>query len=125
VLKVMSKMGISTLQSYKGAQQFEAWASTRPWWTSTSPGRPPASRARTWTTLAREVQMRHERAYPPVHVPENLELDVGGLYQWRRAGERHILTPMVIAKLQEATREKKVQTYEQYAEMVNDQTREL
>ena len=125
VLKVMSKMGISTLQSYKGAQQFECVGLNQAvvdkyfTWTATR------IEGADINTLAREVQMRHERAYPPVHVPENLELDVGGLYQWRRAGERHILTPMVIAKLQEATREKKVQTYDQYAQLVNDQTREL
>ncbi len=125
VLKVMSKMGISTLQSYKGAQQFECVGLNQAvvdkyfTWTATR------IEGADINTLAREVQMRHERAYPPVHVPENLELDVGGLYQWRRAGERHILTPLVIAKLQEATREKKVQTYDQYAQLVNDQTREL
>jgi glutamate synthase domain-containing protein 2/glutamate synthase domain-containing protein 1/glutamate synthase domain-containing protein 3 len=125
VLKVMSKMGISTLQSYKGAQQFECVGLSQAvvdkyfTWTATR------IEGADINALAREVQMRHERAYPPVHVPDNLELDVGGLYQWRRAGERHILTPMVIAKLQEATREKKVQTYDQYAQLVNDQTREL
>ncbi|MCS6771786.1 MAG: glutamate synthase large subunit [Kiritimatiellae bacterium] len=125
VLKVMSKMGISTLQSYKGAQQFEAVGLNSS----------VIDKYFTWTasriqgadldTIAREVKMRHERAYPPVHVPETLELDVGGLYQWRRTGERHLLQPLVIAKLQEAVRTGKVQTYEQYAKLVNDQSREL
>ncbi len=125
VLKVMSKMGISTLQSYKGAQQFEAVGLSRS----------VIDKYFTWTAsriegadldaIAREVAMRHERAYPPVHVPENLELDVGGLYQWRRTGERHILQPLVIAKLQEAVRNGKVSTYEQYAKLVNDQSRDL
>ncbi len=125
LLKVMSKMGISTLQSYRGAQQFEAvgLASSV------------IDRYFTWTAsriegadieaIAREVKMRHERAYPPVQVPENLELDVGGLYQWRRTGERHLLQPLVIAKLQEAARNGKVETYEQFAKLVNDQTRDL
>jgi glutamate synthase domain-containing protein 2/glutamate synthase domain-containing protein 1/glutamate synthase domain-containing protein 3 len=125
VLKVMSKMGISTLQSYKGAQQFEAIGLSRS----------VIDKYFTWTAsriegadidaIAREVAMRHERAYPPAHVPENLELDVGGIYQWRRTGERHLLQPLVIAKLQEAVRTGKVSTYEQYAKLVNDQSREL
>jgi glutamate synthase domain-containing protein 2 len=125
VLKVMSKMGVSTLQSYKGAQQFEAVGLSRA----------VIDKYFTWTasrvegadldTIAREVQMRHARAYPATRIPESLELDIGGLYQWRRTGERHILTPMVIAKLQEAARENRLNTYEQYAALVNDQTREL
>jgi glutamate synthase domain-containing protein 2/glutamate synthase domain-containing protein 1/glutamate synthase domain-containing protein 3 len=125
VLKVMSKMGISTLQSYKGAQQFEAVGLSSQvidkyfTWT--------ASRVQgaTLDTLAREAQMRRERAYPAVEVPENLDLDVGGVYQWRRTGERHILTPLVIAKLQQAAREKKPNLYDEYARLVNDQSREL
>jgi glutamate synthase domain-containing protein 2/glutamate synthase domain-containing protein 1/glutamate synthase domain-containing protein 3 len=125
VLKVMSKMGISTLQSYKGAQQFEAVGLAHS----------VVDRYFTWTasriegadldTIAREVKLRHERAYPAVDVPENLDLDVGGLYQWRRTGERHLFNPIVIAKLQQAAREKKLSTYEEYAQLVNDQSREL
>ena len=125
VLKVMSKMGISTLQSYKGAQQFEAvglaasvvdkyftWTATR-------------IQGADLNAIAKEVKLRHERAYPAMDVPENLDLDVGGLYQWRRQGERHLFNPLVIAKLQQAAREKKLSTYEEYAKLVNDQSREL
>ncbi|MFH0908052.1 MAG: glutamate synthase large subunit [bacterium] len=125
MLKVMSKMGISTLQSYKGAQQFEAvgLASTV------------VDKYFTWTasrvqgvdleTIAMEVMKRHERAFPAVDVPENLDLDAGGIYQWRRTGERHILEPLVIAKLQQAAREQKQNIYEEYARLVNNQTRDL
>ncbi len=125
VLKVMSKMGISTLQSYKGAQQFEAVGLSSK----------VIDKYFTWTasrvqgadleTIAKEVKLRRERAYPDVDVPENLDLDVGGLYQWRRTGERHLFSPLVIAKLQQATREKKVTTYDEYSKLVNDQAREL
>jgi glutamate synthase domain-containing protein 1 len=125
VLKVMSKMGISTLQSYKGAQQFEAVGLSSL----------VVDRYFTWTAsrvegadlnaIAREVALRHQRAYPATDIPENLELDVGGLYQWRRTGERHLLSPLVIAKLQEATREDRQAAYDQYAQLVNDQTRDL
>ncbi len=125
VLKVMSKMGISTLQSYKGAQQFEA----------VGLGRDVIDNYFTWTasrlegvgldTIAREAALRHARAYPPAHVPEALHLDIGGLYQWRRTGERHLLQPLVIAKLQEAVRAGRLETYDQYAALVNDQSRDL
>ena len=125
VLKVMSKMGISTLQSYKGAQQFEAVG------LSSSV----IEKYFTWTasriegadldTIAHEAKLRHDRAYPPAHVPETLELDIGGLYQWRRTGERHLLQPLVIAKLQEAARTGKLETYEQFSKLVNDQSRDL
>jgi len=125
VLKVMSKMGISTLQSYKGAQQFECIGLSQPivdkYFTWTANRLEGAS----MNALAREVQLRHERAYPPVNVPKNLEIDQGGVYQWRRTGERHILNPLVIAKLQLATREKQPATYDEYARMVNNQSREL
>ncbi len=125
VLKVMSKMGISTLQSYKGAQQFEAVGLSSPvvekyfTWTATR------LEGADLQTLAGEIQRRRQRAYPPVHVPETLDLDLGGLYQWRRNGEKHLLNPLVIAKLQQATREKKLNTYEEYARLVNDQSRDL
>ncbi len=125
VLKVMSKMGISTLQSYKGAQQFEAVGLSRAvvdryfTWTATR------IEGATLDTIARDVGLRHARAFPTVHVPETLELDIGGLYQWRRAGERHLLNPLVIAKLQEAARTNSAKAYEAYAKMVNDQSRAL
>ncbi len=125
LLKVMSKMGISTLQSYKGAQQFEAVGLNQD----------VIDKYFTWTAsrvsgvglneIAEEVRRRHVRAFPLVKVPETLELDVGGIYQWRRTGEHHILNPLVIAKLQEAARSNKLQTYEDYAKLVNDQTQKL
>lgn len=125
VLKVMSKMGISTLQSYKGAQQFEAIGLAQPvidryfTWTTNRIG------GASMDTLAEEARQRHARAYPPAHVAEALPLDIGGLYQWRRTGERHILRPLVIAKLQEATRTGNHAVYDEFAQMVNDQAREL
>ena len=125
ILKVMSKMGISTLQSYKGAQQFEAVglssAVVDKYFTWT------ASRIEgsTIDTIAKEVAMRHERAYPPSKAAGAMEIEVGGVYQWRRTGERHILNPLVIAKLQQASREKKPATYEDYAKLVNDQANAL
>src|SRR5262249_9763540 len=103
VLKVMTKMGISTLQSYHGAQIFEA----------VGLGRDVIDRYFTWTAsriegvdldvIAREAQERHDHAYeesPAV----NGDLWLGGQYQWRRRGEHHMYNPNTIAKLQHAVR---------------------
>ncbi len=125
VLKVMSKMGISTLQSYKGAQQFEALGLAQG----------VVEKYFTWTpsriggvdlgVLATEAKMRYDRAYPAEHIPAALDLDVGGQYQWRRGGEKHLYNPLAIAKLQQATRENNEALYKEYAQLINDQSREL
>ncbi len=54
--------------------------------------------------IAAEIDVRYKHAFPPKHIPQRLELDVGGMYQWRRNGERHLFNPMTVAKLQQATR---------------------
>src|SRR6185295_10525371 len=104
LLKVMSKMGISTLASYRGAQIFEA----------VGLGSDVIDRYFTWTPsriegigleeIAEETIRRHARAYPDVEIATNLPLDAGGQYQWRRGGERHMYNPFTIAKLQESVR---------------------
>ena len=93
-------MGISTQQSYRGAQIFEAVGLNSQF----------VSEYFTWTatriegvgieTIAEESLRLHEHAYPRNEVPRNLDLDVGGQYQWRRKGEAHVFNPEVIAKLQ-------------------------
>lgn len=104
VLKVMSKMGISTLQSYHGAQIFEAVGLNhevvKEYFTHT------ASRIQGvgLAVIADEQRLRHERAFPRVDVAEELDLDVGGQYQWRRRGEHHMVNPEMVAKLQHAVR---------------------
>ncbi len=121
LLKVMSKMGISTLQSYRGAQIFEAiglnHATIIKYFSST----PSRINGIGIDEIAGEIKMRHARAYPPIHVPANLELDVGGVYQWRRNGEYHLFNPLAIAKLQQATRNHDQKAYEEYARMINVQ----
>ena len=122
VLKVMSKMGISTLQSYRGAQIFEAVGLSKAF----------VDRHFTWTasrvggigieTVAEEVQRRHMRAFP-TRGREDDELESGGEYQWRRDGEYHLLNPDTVFKLQHATRSGQYAIYQEYAELVNDQSR--
>ncbi len=125
LLKVMSKMGISTLHSYRAAQIFECVGLNSSVVEKYFCGTPSRIQGVGIDILAKEVQMRHERAFPTREIPEKLELDVGGVYQWRRTGERHILNPIVIAKLQEATRFEKQAAYDQFSSLVNNQTKEL
>ena len=122
VLKVMSKMGISTLQSYRGAQIFEAVGLHKAFvdqyftWTASRVGGIDIE------TVAAEAQRRHHRAFP-TRGDEDGELDTGGEYQWRRDGEHHLFNPETVYKLQHATRSGQYEVYREYAQLVNDQSR--
>jgi len=122
VLKVMSKMGISALQSYRGAQIFEAVGLNQTfveqYFTST------ASRLGGIgiETVAEEIIRRHAHAFPQ-RGREDEELDSGGEYQWRRDGEYHLFNPETVFKLQHASRSGQFEIYREYAEYVNDQSR--
>ena len=120
ILKVMSKMGISTLQSYRGAQIFEAIGLNKSF----------VNKYFTWTAsrvggigieiVANETLLRHARAFPK-RGRENYELDTGGEYQWRRDGEHHLFNPETVFKLQHASQSGQQSIYREYAELVNDQ----
>ncbi|MDE2060034.1 MAG: glutamate synthase large subunit [candidate division NC10 bacterium] len=124
VLKVISKMGISTIQSYRGAQIFEAIGLDKAF----------VDRCFTWTAsriggigidvVAEEVILRHRRAFPnrPVGQPD---LEWGGEYQWRRDGESHLFNPETISKLQYSTRTGQYPIFKEYTEQVNDRNRNL
>ncbi len=124
VVKVMSKMGISTVQSYRGAQIFEAIGLNQE----------VIDQYFTWTAsrvsgiglevIAAEVRARHERAFPDRQLNGNL-LDVGGQYQRRREGEHHLFNPETVHKLQYACRANNYQVFKQYSELVNNQARRL
>ena len=125
LLKVMSKMGISTQHSYRGAQIFEAIGLNtefvNEFFTRT------ASRIEGvgMEAVAEESLRRHEHAYPMSDVPQTLDLDVGGQYQWRRKGESHIFSPDVIAKLQHSTRLNSREDFRKYCQLIDDQQRRL
>jgi glutamate synthase domain-containing protein 2/glutamate synthase domain-containing protein 1/glutamate synthase domain-containing protein 3 len=125
VLKVMSKMGISTLHSYHGAQIFEAVGLNRDfvndYFTHTASRIPGIG----IDVVADEVRQRHAWAYPGVDVPENLDLDVGGQYQWRRRGEIHMINPEMVAKLQHAVRTNSAEAFRKYTDFCNNQERNL
>jgi glutamate synthase domain-containing protein 2/glutamate synthase domain-containing protein 1/glutamate synthase domain-containing protein 3 len=124
VLKVMTKMGISTLHSYRGAQIFEAIGLSSQL----------VERYFTWTAsriegigldvLAEEAQRRHDHAYK-VSPTLDGDLEVGGQYQWRRRGEHHMYNPNSVAKLQHAVRADSYARFKEYTAVANDESRRL
>ncbi|MDE0216698.1 MAG: glutamate synthase-related protein, partial [bacterium] len=126
VLKVMSKMGISTVKSYVGAQIFEAIGLGHPIIQECFSGTVSRLGGIGFPQLAEEVRLRHRIAYP-----ENPDerahrtLEGGGEYQWRREGEYHLFNPETVFKLQHATREKRYDIFKQYTEKVDAQSERL
>jgi glutamate synthase (NADPH/NADH) large chain len=115
LLKIFAKMGISTLRSYCGAQIFEAVGLDRElvdhYFTRTSSRISGVG----LDVIARESAMRHERGFPG-DAYAYPELDPGGLYQWRRRGERHTFNPITVSKLQHAVRNQSYATFKEYSE---------
>ncbi len=125
LLKVMSKMGISTLKSYHGAQIFEALGLSAEVIDRYFTGTPSRIGGIGLDVIAEEALIRHRRAYPETKVAENQGLDVGGLYQWRRNGEYHQFNPITVAKLQQATKIRDEKSYQEYADFINQQNTQL
>jgi glutamate synthase (NADPH/NADH) large chain len=125
LLKTMSKMGISTLQSYRGAQIFEAVGLNSEVINKYFTGTPSRIGGVKLDVIAEEAIARHAFAYPPAHIAENLDLDPGGQYQWRRGGEFHQLNPDTVATLQHAVDGNSYATFKQFSETVNRQSKEL
>jgi glutamate synthase (NADPH/NADH) large chain/glutamate synthase (ferredoxin) len=118
LLKTISKMGISTIQSYNGAQIFEAVGLERSLIDRHFAGTASRIGGIGIDVLATETLDRHARAYP--RAVEDL-LPVGGIYAWRRDGEKHMWNPETIASIQHAVRLESQDKYDEYAAMVNDQ----
>jgi glutamate synthase (NADPH/NADH) large chain len=122
ILKIASKMGISTVQSYRGAQIFEAIGLSDDvidkYFTNT------ASRIKGvgLDVIAAEALDRHRRGFPPIEVDCNV-LDTGGQYQWRRDGEYHMWNPDTVAKLQHAVRVDSYKTFKEFTQLLNDEAR--
>ena len=124
VVKVMSKMGISAIQSYRGAQVFEALGLRQDvidhyfTWTPSRVG------GIGLDVIAQEILLRHRAAYPERAVDGHV-LPVGGLYQWRSSGEAHLFTPESVHALQKAVRQNSKPAYQSYAKLVNEQGKAL
>ena len=120
LLKVMSKMGISTLQSYHGAQIFEALGLSPDLIERYFTGTVSRISGIDLDVIAEEVHLRHLKAYPKRAQPTRL-LDIGGNYHYRAQGERHLWNPTTIAKLQNAVRTEDPKSYAEYARSINEQ----
>ncbi|HET7660110.1 MAG TPA: glutamate synthase large subunit, partial [Oryzihumus sp.] len=126
VLKVMSKMGISTVASYRGAQVFEAIGLSTELVQRYFTGTVTQLGGVDLEVLAAEAAARHARAYPPdgVRLPHR-KLEVGGEYQWRREGEPHLFDPETVFRLQHSTRARRFDVFRQYTSRVDEQSERL
>ncbi|MEO7428254.1 MAG: glutamate synthase large subunit, partial [Acidimicrobiales bacterium] len=126
VLKIMSKMGISTVASYTGAQVFEAIGIAEDVVDEYFAGTTSRISGVGLDVLAEEVAARHRFAH--LDRPEEAahrDLWMGGEYQWRREGEHHLFNPETVFKLQHATRAKRYDIFKEYTSRVDDQSRKL
>jgi glutamate synthase (NADPH/NADH) large chain len=126
VRKTMSKMGVSTVASYTGAQIFEAIGLGPEVIESCFAGTTSRLGGVGFDELAEEVLMQHRRAFPPDDVrPHHRTLPVGGEYQWRREGELHLFNPQTVFKLQHSTRQGRYEIFKEYTRAVDEQAGRL
>ena len=126
ILKVMSKMGISTVASYTGAQIFEAIGLGAELVDEYFTGTVSRLGGIGLDEVAEEVRRRHARAYPfRQEERAHRTLEAGGEYQWRREGEHHLFNPKTVFKLQHATRSGQYEVFKEYTRMVDDQAEHL
>jgi glutamate synthase (NADPH/NADH) large chain len=123
LLKVMSKMGISCLSSYQGAQIFEAIGIGQETIDRWFPGTPSPIGGVGLAEIACESLARHAAGFevPLLPMSDEEALDVGGIYAWRVGGERHLWSPKTVAALQKAVRLEDARSYEEYARAINEQ----
>jgi glutamate synthase domain-containing protein 2/glutamate synthase domain-containing protein 1/glutamate synthase domain-containing protein 3 len=124
LLKTFSKMGISTLQSYRGAQVFEALGLNRQLVDAYFSGTASRIEGVGLEVLAREAQLKHTHAFQPLTESET-DLMVGGHYQYREGGEAHLLNPFTISKLQASVRQNNPATFQEYTDLLDEQSRNM
>ncbi|MDT0430101.1 glutamate synthase large subunit [Streptomyces salyersiae] len=126
VLKVMSKMGISTVASYRGAQVFEAVGLDEAFVAQYFNGTATKIGGAGLDVVAKEVAARHAKAYPVSGISaSHRALEIGGEYQWRREGEPHLFDPETVFRLQHATRNRRYDIFKKYTGRVNEQSERL
>ncbi|MCX5432324.1 glutamate synthase large subunit [Streptomyces sp. NBC_00257] len=126
VLKVMSKMGISTVASYRGAQVFEAVGLDEDFVAKYFNGTATKIGGAGLDVVAKEVAARHAKGYPASGISaSHRALEIGGEYQWRREGEPHLFDPETVFRLQHATRNKRYDIFKKYTDRVNEQSERL
>ncbi len=125
LFKILSKMGISTIQSYCGAQIFEAVGLGQEFVDKYFTATPSRIGGVGIQTIAEEMVRRHEFAYPTEERPHDEILDLGGDYHWRREGEHHQYNPETVALLQQAVRSGNYELYKKYAQLCNNRETNL
>jgi glutamate synthase (NADPH/NADH) large chain len=123
MLKIFSKMGISTFQSYQGAQIFEALGIDNEVIDVAFAGTASRIKGIKFEGLKEEALIKHNMAFPEVATEKTNKLEVGGVYQWKRRGEFHLFNPNSISFLQRSTKNDDYATYKKYAREINDQTK--
>ncbi len=123
ILKVMNKIGISTLHSYRGAQIFEALGLRESFTEKYFSNTPTRIEGIGLYSLEKELSSRHVEAFTDKN--KFVSLEIGGNYRWRRNGEAHMLNPSTISKLQQAVKEDKYDTYKVYSDLINKQSKQL
>ena len=122
----MSKMGVSTVASYTGAQIFEAVGLSQALVDKYFTGTTSKLGGVELDTIAEEVARRHATAYPRGGIqPSHRELEIGGEYQWRREGEPHLFDPETVFRLQHATKSGRYDVFKQYTQRVDEQSERL
>ena len=124
IIKVMNKIGISTLHSYRGAQINEALGLSKKLIDKFFSNTPTRIEGIGLYEIEKETSKRHSKAY--IHESNlGLPLEIGGDYRWRRDGEAHVVNPSTIASLQQAVRQNKPESYNAFSKMINDQNEKL
>jgi glutamate synthase (NADPH/NADH) large chain len=125
LLKVMNKIGISTLHSYRGSQIFEIVGFSSQFVEKYFPYTASRIEGIGLYEIEKEIDQRYKQAYPDNKINKNLGLNVGGDYRWRRNGERHLFNPTTVSKLQQAVRLSDQASYDVYAKAINEQAESL
>jgi glutamate synthase (ferredoxin) len=125
ILKVMNKIGISTLHSYRGSQIFEIVGFNSQFVEKYFPYTASRIEGIGLYEIEKEINERYKYAYPDTYIDKRLGLNIGGDYRWRRNGERHLFNPTTVAKLQQAVRLSDQASYDVYSNTINEQAESL
>jgi len=125
ILKVMNKIGISTLNSYRGSQLFECIGLNTKTVDTYFPRTTTRIQGIGLYEIEKEIAKRHQNAFGTQEISASLDLEIGGEYRWRRDGEKHQFNPITVAKLQKAVRNNEPNTYKEYAQLINEQSKHL
>ncbi|SFW33932.1 glutamate synthase (ferredoxin) [Sinomicrobium oceani] len=125
IVKIMNKIGISTLHSYRGSQIFEALGLNKKFVDKYFCNTATRVEGIGLYEIEKEIRKRYDKAFEKEKIAADLSLDIGGDYRWRRNGERHMFNPASVAKLQQAVRNNKYESFKEYSDIINEQSERL